>query len=69
MEREAEPLRELFFVARGFYHDLYNPAKDPKLTYPASYDALRQGTHMIQEERTLRKAAQSAKKVRLKPIP
>ncbi|KAJ7090446.1 hypothetical protein C8R44DRAFT_891897 [Mycena epipterygia] len=55
--KEHEPLREKCFVGRGLNHSVYSPPDGPKTAYPPSYDGLRKITHLIQEERALRKAA------------
>jgi hypothetical protein len=64
MAKENEPLRELLFTVRGLFHELYHSVEgsNGKLTYPPSYDGVRQLTFKIQEERNLKKAA-AAKKV------
>jgi hypothetical protein len=70
MAKENEALRELLFSVRGFYHELYQGVEgsNGKLTYPPSYDGVRQLTYKIQEERNLKKAA-AAKKVHIRLFP
>ncbi|KAJ7909264.1 hypothetical protein B0H13DRAFT_2330562 [Mycena leptocephala] len=65
MAKENEPLRELLFTVRGLFHELYHSVEgsNGKLTYPPSYDGVRQLTFKIQEERNLKKAAAAKKKL------
>ncbi|KAJ7900869.1 hypothetical protein B0H13DRAFT_2336383 [Mycena leptocephala] len=65
MAKENEPLRELLFTVRGLFHELYHSVEgsNGKLTYPPSYDGVRQLTFKIQEEHNLKKAAAAKKKL------
>lgn len=60
-----EALRESIFTVRSFFHELFGGESKPKTAYPPVYDAIRQFTHLIQEDRAARKALKKASHISL----